>query len=717
LAKSAPKTGPAEETLATALTTEGTVLGTPQYMAPEQFEGKEADARSDVWAFGAVLYEMVTGQKAFQGKGYASLVGAILSADPAPMPVKTFTHAWLERLVRRCLAKDPEDRWQSMRDVVLELRTPMLEEPLEPEAQAASSAATSRRWPLLPWVVAGLAGILAAWGGFAAVWRQNATRTGPVTRLTLPLPFESLRGFSLSPDGRMLAYSAPSEHKPMVWLRALDGLEAQPRPGTEGGTYPFWSPDSESIGFFTGDGKLKRMQAAGGLPQVVAEVPVGQRVGASWSSTGVIIFTINSEGGLQRVAASGGRPEALTQPGPLEVGHKWPGFLPDGKRFIYFAEGKGNQATNPSKVYAASLDKPNQRVAILETNKRAVLAGGYLLHSPHGDLVAQRFDEDRLRLEGQPQLIADKVAFASALELHAAASLNGVLGYSSEAAGTGELVWVGRDGRTMGRVGSPGVYNAPQISPDGLKVVMGRDQLTLSAWIYDLARGVMTPLTDAPTFSARWSPDGEWIVYAAYTRNGRCLFRKRANGVGDEEQLTTGTNTQTPSQYTADGRFVLYTELDPVTKNDIWTVPLDGERRPRPFLRTRFSESQASISPDGRWVAYTSDENGSNEIYLQELTVELSPKGRKWLVSNAGGTGALWNRNGKELFYLSGAKLMAVTLTPGPQEMTVGSPRELFPAGIAYDVTADGQRFLVRRPLETPAALTIVTNWEAKLAK
>ena len=711
LAKAVVKTGPNEETLAAALTAEGTVLGTPHYMAPEQFAGKEADARSDIWSFGAVLYEMVTGQRAFQGKSYSDLVGAIFAGQPASMPVNTLPQAWLDRLVRRCLAKDPDDRWQSMRDVVLELRSPVPQRALGP---SVPRAVAGRRWPLLPWLVAGLALILAAWGGWAALSRPTSTARGPVTRLSLPLPFESLRGFSLSPDGRMLAYAAPGERQPMIWLRSLDGPQAQARPGTEGGSYPFWSPDSQSVAFFTGDGKLKRMEASGGLPQIVAEVPVGQRTGAAWGS-GVIIFTTSSEGGLQRVAASGGKPEPLTQPGPLEVGHKWPVFLADGKRFLYFAEGRNSP--NAGKIYASSLDKPKERVAILETPKRAVLAGDYLLHSPHGDLVAQRFDEDRLRVEGAPQLIADKVAFASALELQAAASRNGLLAYSSQPAGTAQLVFVGRDGRTIGNVGTPEVYNSPQISPDRGKVVVARDQLGLSAWIYDLARGGVTPLTSVPTFSSRWSPDGEWVVYAAYTGSGRCLFRKRANGAGDEEQLTSCSNLQTPSQYTGDGRFVLYTESNPVTKNDIWILPMNGERRPRPILRTRYSESQASVSPDGRWVAYTSDETGSNEVYLQELEADLSLKGRKWLVSNSGGTIAAWNRNSRELYYLSGGKLISVALSPGLREMTVGLPRELFPASISYDVTADGQKFLVRRPLDAPGELTIVTNWDTKVAR
>ena len=680
LAKSSTsKPAPTEATLTAVLTTEGTVMGTPQYMAPEQFEGKEADARSDIWAFGAVLYEMVTGQKAFQGKSYSSLVGAILSADPAPMAVKPFTPSWLERLVRRCLAKDPEDRYFSMHDLVLDLRTP-------PAAETVSSKAS--RWP---WAVAAALVLLAFAGGWAMSRSRQAPAPDQVQRFQLNPPeggqFHPANGFAISPDGRTLAFVATAPGKSGLWVRPLDGTAARLLPGTQGAFYPFWSPDGRSLAYAT-SGKLWRVDAAGGSPIAICETASFAR--GDWSSDGAIVFAAGSSG-LRRVPASGGTPEPLTtlDTNRGETSHRWPQVLPGG-RILFQVAGKPEQAG----IYAISRANPRERVRLVATNGNGMYAAGHLLWLRGSTLMAQRFDPERLALSGEPSPVADPVGTTGLGGMLAAASSNGLLVHGR--AGGAQVGWVDRAGKAAGSaintlsgtLGEPGDYSAFRVSPDGRRVAVGRAFGSGGdLWMVDVDRDAwsrFTFLTGSTTHPV-WSPDGRQVMFrAGSTQN---LYRKEASGAGTEQRVIESANPQWPTDWSRDGRLVLYYEFEPDTQSDLWVMPLTPDGKPkagasagagaRPYLRTRFNEYQGRFSPEPspRWVAYTSDESGRDEVYIQAFP---EPRG-KFQISTGGGRYPEWSPDGRELYYVSAdGKLMAAGLKLSADSVAPSTPRELF---------------------------------------
>ena len=713
LAKSSSKPGPTEATLTKVLTTEGTVLGTPQYMAPEQFEGKEADARSDIWAFGAVLYEMVTGQRAFQGKSYSSLLGAILSADPPPMPVKPFTPAWLERLVRRCLAKDPEDRWQTMRDIVIELRTPPQE----------TAAAKTARWP---WVAASAAIVVA----FAVGWAVKGPRQVPAPdqtlRTQLPPPeggqFDLARGFAISPDGRTLAFVATAPGKSGLWVRPMDGTAARLLPGTDGVFWPFWSPDGRSIAYWASS-KLWRVDVAGGSPIAICDA--GIFFGADWPTDGVIVFSAGPSG-LRRVPASGGTPEPLTTPdaGRGEVSHLWPQRLPGG-RILFYVEGK----REPAGIYATSLANPRERVRLVAANSPGLYAAGHLLWLRGSTLVAQRFDPERLKPSGEPRPIADPVGTGLFGGLAAAASSSGLLVHGR--VGDAQLSWLDRAGHAAhsgsDALGQPGDYVTFTVSPDGRRVLVGRGSGSgRDLWMVDAERDAWSRFTFLPGIAwyPVWSPYGRQVMFSAGSPWN--LYRKEASGAGTEQRVTESANAQVPTDWSRDGLLVLYHEYAPDTQRDLWVLPVTPDGKPeagtkaRPYLRTRFNEYQGRFSPEPipRWVAYTSDESGRDEVYVQGFP---EPRG-KFQISTGGGSYPEWSPDGRELYYVSAnGKLMAAGLKLGENSVAPSTPRELFAVtamtGTSYAVAPDGKRFLVRAPAVGSQPLEVVVNWPALLKK
>lgn len=694
----------------------GSIMGTAAYMAPEQAVGKTVDRRADIWAFGVMLAEMLTGRRMFGGETLSETLAAVIKDRPDLSKLPEATPPGVSRLLKRCLEKDPRRRLRDIGEARIALEAGAIAE----ERLLPVQVAGPRRSKTLL-AVAGAALMLAAAMGVSSLRRSGSPMPSPVTRLSLSVPQDALRGFRISPDGRTLAYSAPSQGKFAIWLRELGVMGAHPRQGTEGGRFPFWSPDSKSIGFFA-DGKLKRMEAAGGLPMVICEYDGSQPVGAAWSSAGVILFTIGSQSGLQRVAASGGKPERLTKPEQTEVGHKWPTFLSDGKRFIYFAESRNGP---PGNIYVASLDNPNDRQALTPSRLSAALvhpAGGrrgYMLYTPHDELVAREFDEDNLKLKGEPVLVADLVAHASAFEMEATASDSGVFIYSNTAAGTSRLTWVDREGKTISQAGDPDVFlRNPRLSPDSGKVLISRNQVGATVWTFDFARGTLMPITFNVSLDPQWSPDGDWIAYSVQQEGWKNLYRKRSNGSGEAERLTQAAAEQTPSSWSPDGKFILYHETKPGQKNDIWFIPVEGERTPRPFLKTRFHEAEAQFSSEGQWVAYTSDESRRNEIYVQGFSPNQGAAGGKVQVSAAGGSNPRWRKDGREIFFLSGLKLMAAPVSAGPKGLDVGTARELFAiTNPYYDVSPDGQRFLVLKPIVSEASLTVLTNWYGLLPK
>ena len=715
LAKSSSsKPAPTESTLTAALTAEGTVMGTPQYMAPEQFEGREADVRSDIWAFGAALYEMVTGQKAFQGKSYSSLVGAILAADPAPMAVKPFKPAWIERLVRRCLAKDPEDRWQSMRDIVLELRTPPRESAAGPSKAALGS-----------WAVAGAAVLLlVALIGWAAGRAGPAPGQEQVHRFQLSPPeggqFDAGRGLALSPDSRSLAFFATAPGKSGLWVRPLDAATARVFPGTEAGSNPFWSPDSRSIAYWA-SGQIWRVDVSGGAPIAICEAN-GFR-GGNWTPDGNILYGLQTSG-LHRVPATGGTSQPLTtlDAGRGETGHRYPQLLVGGQILFLVV---GNPET--TGIYATTLRNPREKVRLAITRGSGVYAAGHLLWLRGSTLVAQTFDPERLQLSGEPRPIADPVGEDGILGMAAAASESLLV---HDRGGHGQLTWLNQAGEPTrsdhGTLGQPGRYASFRISPDGRRVAVGRQSGTgRDLWMVDVERDAWSRLTFLPGYATFpvWSPDGRHVMVQA--GSPLKLYRKEASGAGAEQLVTESANTPAPNDWSRDGRLLLYDEGAPGMQRDLWVLPVtpDGKPEPgaqaRPYLRTRFNESFGRFSPEPspRWVAYQSNESGRDEVYIQAF-----PEPRdKFQISTSGGVFAEWSPDGRELYYVAPDRMvMAVGLQMSAGPLVPSVPHQLFalpPTGAIrpYSIAPDGKRFLVLALAGGSQPLEVIVNWPALL--
>ena len=714
LAKSAAasKPAPTEETL-TVLTAEGTVMGTPQYMAPELFGGKEADARADIWAFGAVLYEMVTGRKAFEGKNYASLVGAILSADPVPV-----TPRWLDRLVRRCLQKDPDDRYHCMRDLVLDLRTPPVE---------AAASTKPHRWP---WIAAVVMTLFA--GTLAFLHFRETQPTEHTLRYTIAPPENgAVASFAISPDGRTLVMAARVNGKQQLWLRPLDALQAQPMPFTDDAVFPFWSPDSRYIGFFA-RGKLRKVAASGGPAQSLCDAFSGW--GGSWSRDDVIVFSPSSASSIQRVSANGGVPADVARTRGV-----FPVFLPGGSRFLYGAGG----AAEATGIWVTSLDgRENRRV--LPDASSALFAPaargertGRLLFVRENTLMSAPFDPANAQVLGDVVPVSDGIPL-TLFYLPVTVSDSGMLLYArgGSALGQNQIGWFDRSGKSLGLVGMPGDVRAPALSPDEKSVAFRRASSSGSdLWMRELSRGTETRFTSDPSTNTTpfWSPAGDRIVFMSSRTGVFNLYRKAIGGTGQDEPLLPNRLGDIPDQWSRDGRFIVYHESDPKTRNDVWVFPAEGsiaDRKPVPFLRTDADELFGQLSPDSHWMAFTSDRSGKREVYVRPF-----PAGEgEWTISVAGGQAPRWRGDGKELFFeAADGKMMAVAVKAitGPKpSFEAGTPAPLFDAHMVrvgadvifdYDVTADGKRFLINTMGGPGAAssppLTVVTNWTAGLKK
>jgi Tol biopolymer transport system component len=714
---------PADSPTQTMRTTSaGIILGTAAYMAPEQVRGQSVDRRADIWSFGVVLYEMLTGRQLIGGPTISDTLAAVLTSEPDLTPVP----AGARRIVERCLRKDPHQRWQAMGDV----RIAMEEVP----AGGITEAAPAPLWKsMLPWIAAGVLAILAATLAFIHLREKPAEM--PMVRLTFGAPDKTvfsrdprvlgggvIAPFAVSPDGRRVVFGATSaDGKSQLWVRSLDALAAQPLAGTEGASNPFWSPDSRSIGF-AADGKLKRIDVSGGTALTLADAPASQ--GGTWSRDGVVLFVPRSLTAVQRVPAAGGALSAAAKldEANKEVGHRWPWFLPDGRHFLFAAV--RTQNTDHATIHAGSLDSPERKV-LLEADSSAVYAGGYLLFLRESTLMAQPFDPGRLTTTGDAVPIAENIVRFSVSE-------SGVLGYATRGRNDQNLAWFDRSGRRLSTVADPGTLGRIHSSPDGKKAAVsinsGNNQ---DIWIYDLLRGLRTRFTfDAAVESeAVWSPDGRTIAFSSNRKGHEDLYRKASDGTGVEELLFADDLDKRPKSWSPDGKFLLYSAVSPKTQDDIWILPLTPERagaplKPYPFLQTAFWETREQFSPDGRWVVYQSNESGRNEIY-----VALFPSaGGKRQVSTGGGITPRWRRDGKEIIYISpDRKLVAVEVSMKGATLEFGEARLLFGPleavqivlGFFYDVSADGQRFLLVVPSEgdTSGALTLVLNWTAGLRK
>ena len=756
-------------TLSMAATRQGVILGTAGYMSPEQARGKVVDRRADVWAFGVVLYEMLTGKQLFSGETMQDTLAAVLQREPDWQALPPAIPAKVRDLLRRCLDRNARQRLRDAGEARI-----LIEGVLSGAATAEPVAAPgSKSRERMAWAVAAaaIAVALVGWGAF--VYLRPAPVAAPEMRTEIVTPSTTDPvSFALSPDGRQIAFVASGDGPQRLWLRRLDATSAQPLAGTEGASYPFWSPDSRSVGFFAGN-KLRRIDIGGGSPQTLADATAGR--GGAWSPDGTILFPRNAVSPLFRIPASGGEPVAVTKL-DKQSSHRFPQFLPGGRQFLFYAQGTPETAG----IYLGSLDSSEtKRLAAADTagvyfSERAVRQdggrtrtrspasslAGWLLFIRAGTLLAQRLDLGRGELTGDPVTVADPVAFnagtfAGAFSVSAA----GLVAYRSGEATQRQLVWFDRSGKTLGTLGPPDANSltSPSLSPDGRRVAVYRTvQGNTDIWLLDATR------TTRFTFDASldrypvWSPDGSRIVFESNRKGPRDLYLKASNGAGGEELLVESAQNKAAFDWSRDGRFLAYRSEDPQTSFDLWVLPMEGDRKPFVFLRTNFDEHRAQFSPDGRWVAYTSNESGQFEIYVrpffqgglpfaaQGQQVQPAPvsgnasgtssgsstgggAGGQWQVSTSGGINPRWRADGKELYYIApDGKLMAASITASGATIEPGTPVALFQTrilgggmdlnvGTQYDVTGDG-RFLINTVLEDDASpITLLQNWAAGL--
>ena len=719
---------------ASPLTQKGTVVGTFQYMAPEVLQGAEADARSDIFSFGCVLYEMFTGRRAFEGKSQFSVLGAILDREPERISaVLPSSPPRLDETVWRCLAKNPEQRYGCMHDVRIQLEALAEAGPRAAGASAAPLQQGSGN-PRVPWLVAGIAALIALAVGAAYVL-QAPKPAAVVESSILPPPgtsFVTMLPASgpavLSPDGTRIAFTARDDKsKVLLYVRPLTSLSAQPLPGTEEAMYPFWSPDSREIGFFT-PGKMKKINAGGGPPQTLCD-SVGGRGGA-WSKEGVIVFSPSTTQALLRVSAAGGTPEPASKLdlAQAENSHRWPSFLPDGKHFLYWS--RNSRAGEPSVLYVGELGTLESKV-LMKSETMAVYASGHLLFLRGQTLMAQPFNPSRLELSGEPVPVAEHVAISGAtVRAMFSGSNTGTLIYQSgDTSGGWNLVWWGRDGKQISSIPQSDRYFVPRLSPDGTKVaveIFAGAQGIGDIWIFDLTRGTSTRLTFGPYSQGNpvWSADGKTIFYSSGA-GAPYIVAKAADGSTPERIVLESKDTREfPASCSPDGRYLVYERRIPQNETGfhLWALPLFGDGKPFPIVQSTFEERYPEVSPDGKWMAYQSNESGRWEIYI----TAFPGGGAKWQVSGVGGASAKWRKDSKEIFYLDlSDNLVAVDVNASGSSVQLGTPHTLFQAiGVQreygpYDVSADGKRFLLNSGNLNKSSdpFTLVQNWPAELKK
>jgi Tol biopolymer transport system component/predicted Ser/Thr protein kinase len=715
------------------LTAQGSIVGTLQYMAPEQLEGKEVDARTDIFAFGESVYEMATGKRAFEGQSQASLIAAILEREPPAMSsLQPMTPPALDRVVKKCLAKEPDDRWHGAKDLCDELKWIAeggSQVTLAPAAAEKGIRVLGRR-PLMFGLGALLLGAVIT---SLAVWNLKPSPSPqPVIRTAINLPsgqqlagLDSGPAVALSPDGTHLAYVARQGDTQQLYLRAMDSLEARPIPGTEGGVNPFFSPDGQWLGFFAGI-KLKKVLVSGGAAVTVGDAGVLSS-GASWGSQGVIIFAPTLAGVLQQVSDAGGTPQPLTRRGKGEVSHRWPEFLPGGKAVLFASGTTNNNWTNAQVAVQSVVTGERRNLVQGGMNPRYALSG-HLVYAQGGSLMAVPFDPQRLEVTGAAVPAVEGVlqspgTGASQYSFSNTGSLVYVSGGVQSA--QSKLVWVSRNGAEQAVAAPARGYQFPRLSPDGRRVAAGIVDLESQVRLYDLARETLTRFTfeGSVNQASVWTPDGKRIAFQSNKEGSNNIFWQLADGSGGLERLTTSEYPNSPRSFSPDGQLLAFIEINPTTGYDIWVLRLK-DHKAEPFLRTPFNESVPSFSPDGRWLAYMSDESGHFEVYVQPYP----GPGGKWQISTDGGTEPVWNPNGRELFYRSGDnnKMMAVDIATQPG-FAAGKPRLLYegpylptPATFPnYDVSLDGQRFLMLKPAEqtqaAPTQINVVLNWFEEL--
>jgi Tol biopolymer transport system component len=741
----------------TRLTDAQTALGTTAYMSPEQAQRLPVDRRADIWSLAVVLYEMVTGQLPFGSEHPQAVVYAVLHEEPEPMTgLRLGVPIELDRLVRKALAKKPEERYQHVEEFVVDLKA--VEEQLkrsaakggEPKAALAGQGVSgpmgvappptqpARSKQRTAWIVTGaVAGLAVALAVFSLRPEKQSLEPIAFSVNTGTPPPETYGGSpAVSPDGRAVAYVAQDESGlDMLWIRRLDSNDARALQGTQGARRPFWSPDGRFLAFFTG-GQLKKIDSSGGPPIVICEA--GPGLGGAWSPAGDIVFSPANRTPLHRVPARGGVSTPLTALDSErgENSHRWPQFLPDGRRFLFTIRAADPQNT---VLAAGSLDSPQvQRLFRVQSNVRFAPAGGersgYLLFALDRTLLAQPFDVTSLELRGEPAGVTQGLLH-NVVSVFADFSVsdNGDVLVYSRGSGLHQLGWFDRAGKRLESIAAPGQQIQPRLSPDGKKLAVSMpDPYTgnRDIWVMELAAGVPQRLTFSPSndWQPTWSPDGSRIVFTSDRNGGReGLYQLSPSGGSNEEELSD--DGAAPSDWSPNGGFVLFVRSQPSANPNLWLLPLAPPREPIAFLHKQFAETDPHFSPDGRWIAYTSNESGRAEVYVapapKALTgVEPGPEGPRQ-VSTAGGAGARWRRDGRELFYLApDHNLMSVEVKAGDR-FEASVPKALFTTcdrgfwtaywQSSYDVAGDGQRFLFNCPAESVSPVEVVVNWTAKL--
>jgi Tol biopolymer transport system component len=711
-------------TLMSAASTPGMIMGTAAYMSPEQAKGRPVDGRTDIFAFGAVLYEMLTGRSAFEGEDVADILSRVLQREPDWTLIPPNVPPRIRELLRLCLEKNAKNRRQSIGDIRIDI--------MQTSSVGAIDVGTitSARNVRANKVIAGAAILIAAVLAIPAAHHLGETPapTPPEMRLEISTPPTSdPASIAISPDGQKVVFVAASEGQSRLWVRSLDSVSGRALPGTNGATFPFWSPDSQSVGFFA-DGKLRRVDVDRGTVKILADAPEGR--GGSWNRDGTIIFTPNSiQSPIFAVSAAGGTVSPVSQLETTKAtSHRFPEFLPDGHHFLYYLQG----TPESHGIYIGDLDGSPPRRLVDVDSAPVYESSGHLLFVHQGTLFAQEFDVSRLELKGKPFSVADHITSFFNAQGYAAvsASLAGPIIYrTGSVGGRRQFVWLDRSGNEIGKASDPLDASSISISRDGGRVAL--HQLTnsnIDVWLLELGRKILSRFTfdaavdDMPI----WSPDGRQVAFQSNRKGAYDLYIKPAMGPGSEELLFADGHDKRPLDWSPDGRFLLYADLDPKgTGNwELWALPMDGDRKPFPVVRTNFDEDSAQFSPDGKWLAYQSNESGRYEI-----NIRLFPgPGDPIRVSTNGGAQARWRRDGKELFFIAlDGKLMSVPMRLGSNAQTMEpvTPAPMFPTHIGgalsypfnqqYDVSPDGQRFLMNTIVEeAPLPITVILSWKAK---
>jgi Tol biopolymer transport system component len=713
------------------LTMQGSIVGTIQYMSPEQIEGKEADARSDIFAFAALLYEMATGKRAFEGKSQLSVASAILEKEPEPMSgLQPGMPVALEHVIHACLAKDPEERYQSARDVKLELDWVAA----APAAAAPATATAKPGSARVAWTVAGTALLIALLFAVAPLFR-SAPRPAVLRAALLPPKGVTIlpTHLAVSADGRRLVFAGMAENKIMLWLRALDATAAQAIPGTDGAQYPFWSPDGRFIGFFAG-GKLKKVDPATGAVGTIADAPAPR--GGAWSDQDTIVFAPEATGPLFQTSSSGGSPAPLTQldSSTGEVSHRWPQFLHGGRYLLFWqanSRDSGAISVDPgdkqSGAYLLDL-KTRQKRLLLQTDSGALYAGGHLLYIWQDNLMAQPLDPAAGKLTGTAETVAQQVSYDNDrwIGSFTAAESGALLYVRGVTFGAAQLEWVDRAGKDARRFGDTGGFLWPTLSPDAQRIAVSISSgRTVDICVLEFARGTKTRITfdEVSHGYPAWSPDGRRIAYTTgLVGQGQAVYVKNASGIGDPEKLLDAPpdSSLVGLDWSRDGRALIYGLFTRAKGGRLWMYRF-ADKKSEKLLPGDLREGSAKMSPDGKWLAYRSLESGQGEVYV----VPLPKVDGKWQISTAGGDYPRWRADGKEIFYLSpNGTMMSVAINteggfkPGLPQPLFATVLKAFP-GFQYDVAPDGKHFLLNNWLSEASAepIVVVTNWTAELKK